>query len=127
MATKKQTAKATPAKKTAKKKATATKKATAKKTAAPTTKPVVRAKDFKPVNIPHSPNETATVVTPNGQPVKKAQMVILLAMLRLEGMGKERGQSESGVQIAQRLFKLKGNAEELYKTVWVFNQKNGIA
>lgn len=53
-------------------------------------------------------------------------MVTLLAMIRLEIGGRKRGNEESGVSIAKRLFDLDGNADQLFKAVWVFNQQNGL-
>lgn len=93
MATKKKAdTTATPAKKTAKKTADGKKPTTKSKTVkstTPKTKPTVKKADFKPLPFKAPDTEKATVVMPNGQTVKRAEMVMLLSILRLENGGRK--------------------------------------
>ena len=108
------TAKETPAKKTAKK--TATKSAAKSKTvksdlpvqkSAPKSKPTAKKADFKPLPFNGTGED---VTTPNGQVVKKQQVMILKGVLALELKGQNYNGGETAESMAQRLLnsKLKG-------------------
>ena len=113
MATKKttdKTVKKTPAKKTATKSVT------------PKTKPTAKKADFKPLPF-STPNETATVVMPNGQTIKKKEVQMLGAMLELELKGRK-GNGESAESITQRLLGSKKKGVNLTDELTNFIIKN---
>ena len=107
------TKKETPAKTTATK--TATKKSAAKKVTtdlpvqkkAPTSKPAAKKADHKPLPF-NGVGEDVTM--PNGQVVKKQQVIILKGILALELKGQNYTKGETAESMAQRLLdsKLKG-------------------
>ena len=114
----------TPVKETATK--TATKKTVAKsstaKATAPTTKPTAKKVNHKPLPF-SAPNETATVVMPNGQTIKKKETQMLAGMLDLEIGGRGRN-GESAESITQRLLGSKKKGANLLGELTDFIIKN---
>ena len=105
----------TPAKKTVAKSSTA-------KATAPTTKPTAKKVNHKPLPF-STPNETATVVMPNGQTIKKKETQMLAGMLDLEIGGRGRN-GESAESITQRLLGSKKKGANLLGELTDFIIKN---